>query len=196
MSPNRSTESPALRLPAIAMLAVLLCCALASDAFARKTDRKKPMDINADHSDTSLAEDGDSVLTGNVVMTQGTLEIHAAKAVISRKSGDISRTVLTGSPVSLRQDDENGEPMTATAGRVDYDLAKNVAVFTGNAIIDQPTRGQMRGERIVYNVDSGQVTSGGDGSRVSMHILPKQDSASGKDKPAPKPTTPKPAKGG
>jgi lipopolysaccharide export system protein LptA len=70
--------------------------------------------------------------------------------------------------------------MTATARQVDDDLVTNIAVFTGNAIIDQPTRGQMRGERIVYNIDSGQVTSGGDGTRVSMHIIPKQKTATPK----------------
>jgi lipopolysaccharide export system protein LptA len=154
-------------------LVLLLCMLAAGGAWARKSDRQKPMDVTADHSDTSLADDSVSTLTGNVVVTQGTMVIHADKAVITRKDGDISRAVLTGAPVSLKQDDENGEPMTATSRTVDYDLTTNIAVFTGNAIIDQPTRGQMHGEKIVYNVDSGEVTSGGDGTRVTMHILPK-----------------------
>ncbi len=165
---------------------VLLLCALATGAMARKSDRQKAMDVNADHSDTSLADDSVSTLTGNVVVTQGTMVIHADKAVITRKDGDISRALLTGAPVSLKQDDENGEPMTATARQVDDNLLTNIAVFTGNAVIDQPTRGQMHGERIVYNVDSGQVTSGGDGTRVSMHILPKTATAK-PDKPKAKP---------
>ncbi len=169
MRPSTAIDLPRLRIA----LALLLCALAAGDALARKSDRAKPMDVNADHSDTSLADDSVSTLTGNVVVTQGTMVIHADKAVITRKDGDISRAVLTGAPASLKQDDENGEPMTATSAKVDYDLTTNIAVFTGNAIIDQPTRGQMHGEKIVYNVDSGQVTSGGDGSRVSMHLLPK-----------------------
>lgn len=169
MSPSRNIDS----IPGRALLAILLC-SLCTLAWARSSDRQQPMDVTADHSDTSLADDSVSTLTGNVVVTQGTMVIHADKAVITRKSGDMSRVLLTGGPVSLKQDDENGEVMTATARQVDYDLTANTAVFTGNAVIDQPTRGQMHGERIVYNIKSGQVTSGGDGTRVSMHILPKQ----------------------
>ena len=175
MSPSRSTDS----IPVRALLALALCL-LCTHAWARSSDRQQPMDVTADHSDTSLADDSVSTLTGNVVVTQGTMVIHADKAVITRKGGDMSRALLTGGPVSLKQDDENGEVMTATARQVDYDLTADTAVFTGNAVIDQPTRGQMHGERIVYNIKSGQVTSGGDGTRVSMHILPKQAA----DKPA------------
>jgi lipopolysaccharide export system protein LptA len=168
MSPQRNTDSLRTR----ALLALLLC-ALCGNAWARKSDRQQPMDVNADHSEASLADDGVTTLTGNVVMTQGTLQINADKAVITRKDGDMSRAVLTGNPVHLKQMDENNEPMYGSARQVDDDLIKNIAIFTGNAIIDQPVRGQMHGEKIVYNVDSGEVTSGGDGTRVSMHILPK-----------------------
>ncbi len=164
----RNTDS----IPARVALALLLC-ALCTSAWARKSDRQQAMDVHSDHGDMSIGADGVSTLTGNVIVTQGTMEIHADKAVITRKDGDITFVVLTGNPVHLKQQDENGEPMFGTAQRVDDDLLKNIDIFTGNAIIDQPTRGQMHGERIVYNVDSGQVTSGGDGTRVAMHILPK-----------------------
>ena len=164
----RNTDSFAVRIA----LALFLC-ALCTCAWARKSDRQQPMDVHSDHGDMSIGADGVSTLTGNVIVTQGTLEIHADKAVITRKDGDITFVVLTGNPVHLKQEDENGEPMFGTAQRVDDDLLKNIDIFTGNAIIDQPTRGQMHGERIVYNVASGQVTSGGDGTRVAMHILPK-----------------------
>ncbi len=169
-----STNSSSIWVRAALLIAL---CALSAGAWARKSDRQKPMDVTADHSETSLADDGVSTLTGHVVAIQGTMIIHADKAVISKKDGDISLVVLTGNPVNLKQEDENGEQMTATSQRVDDDLIKNIAVFTGNAVIDQPTRGQMHGERIVYNIDAGQVTSGGDGTRVSMHILPKQATA-------------------
>ena len=117
--------------------------------------------------------------------------------MITRKDGDISYAVLTGNPVHLKQEDENGDPMFGTARQVDDDLIKNIDIFTGNAIIDQPTKGQMHGEKIVYNVDNGQVTSGGDGTRVAMHILPKvKTGAAAPDKSRPAPAasdTPKPA---
>jgi len=176
-----------------AVLALFLC-ALCASASARKSDRQQPMDVHADHSEASLADDGVTTLTGNVVMTQGTLQINADKAVITRKDGDMSYVVLTGNMVHLKQLDENNEPMYGSARRVDDDLVKNIAIFTGNAIIDQPVRGQMHGEKIVYNIDSGEVTSGGDGTRVAMHILPKPKPATAtpdKSK-TPPPTSPVP----
>lgn len=155
-------------------LGVLL--ALGAGVQARETDRQKPMDVEADHSQSSTAEDGPTHLWGNVHSTQGTLEIKADDAVLTRTKGDLSRAVLKGNPVYLKQEDEDGQPMTATAQHLDYDLVKKVAVLTGNAIITQP-RGVMRGERVVYDIGAGQVTSGGDGTRVKMHIEPKQTTA-------------------
>ncbi len=172
-----------------AVLALLLCV-LCTSASARKNDRQQPMDVNADHSEASLADDGITTLTGNVVMVQGTLQINADKAVITRKDGDMSRAVLTGNPVHLKQLDENNEPMYGSARQVDDDLIRNIAIFSGNAIIDQPVRGQMHGEKIVYNVDSGEVTSGGDGTRVAMHILPKLKPGAAADKSKTSPATP------
>ena len=186
MSPPRNTDSLRARI-----ILALILCALCASASARKSDRQQPMDVNADHSEASLADDGVTTLTGNVVMTQGTLQINADKAVITRKDGDMSYAVLTGNPVHLKQLDENNEPMYGSAREVDDDLIKNIAIFKGNAIIDQPVRGQMHGEKIVYNVDSGEVTSGGDGSRVSMHILPKAKPATATpDKSKTPPATP------
>ncbi len=167
-------------------LALGLAC---TGAWAKKSDRQQPMDINGAHLDGDLSDDGTSVLTGNVVMTQGTLEIRSDKAVITRKDGEMSRTVLTGNPVHLKQLDENNEPMYATARQVDYDMLKNVAVLTGDAVVNQPTRGQMHGQKIVYDVDNGKVTSGNDGSRVSMRILPKSKPGKGA---APKAEAPPP----
>ena len=64
--------------------------------------------------------------------------------------------------------------MNAVASRVDYDLTSEVVVFTGSVSITQP-RGSLAGERVSYNMRSGQVTSGGgQGSgRVKMRILPR-----------------------
>jgi len=192
MFQSRNAESTRPRRRAVAvviLIAALLALACAGGAWAKKADRQQPMDVHADHFDGDMSDDGVSVLTGNVIMTQGTLEIRSDKAVITRKNGEMSRAVLTGNPVHMKQLDENNEPMYATSQQLDYDLLKNIAVLTGNALVNQPTRGQMHGERIVYDVDNGKVTSGNDGTRVSMHILPKPKPGQG---PAPKAEAPPP----
>ena len=51
--------------------------------------------------------------------------------------------------------------------------------FTGNVTITQ-NRGSLSGERVVYNLKTGQLESGGNGGgRVKMRILPKQGGAQG-----------------
>jgi lipopolysaccharide export system protein LptA len=72
---------------------------------------------------------------------------------------------------------DDGTPMTARAGTVDYDLKGETAVFTGDVEITQP-RGSMNGARVVYNLKTGNIESGGEGKgRVRMHILPKTAAA-------------------
>jgi lipopolysaccharide export system protein LptA len=155
------------------LVAVLVCALCASGAWAKKSDRLQPMDSHSDHLDGDTSDDGVSILTGNVIMTQGTLEIRSDKAVITRKDGQMSRAVLTGDPVHMKQMDENNEPMYATSRQLDYDLTNNIAVLTVNAIVNQPTRGEMHGEKIVYDINSGKVNSGNDGTRVHTIMLPK-----------------------
>ncbi len=67
----------------------------------------------------------------------------------------------------------DGTPMNARADAVDYDLRTEVVVFSGNVSIQQP-RGSMSGQRVVYDLKTGRVDSGGEGGgRVRMRILPK-----------------------
>ena len=185
MSPRKRIDSLPRRI-AVALSVGALC---STGAWAKKTDRQQPMDAHADHLDGDLNDDGVSTLNGNVVMTQGTLEIRSDKAVITRKDGDMTRSVLTGNPVHIKQLDENNEPMYATSQQADYDMVNNIVTLTVHAVVNQPTRGQMHGEKIVYDIDNGRVTSGNDGTRVALHMIPKQKPGQG---PAPKPESPPP----
>ena len=142
-------------------------------AHARSSDRNKPMDIDAGRQEGTLDDSSPTILSGGVHITQGTLDIQSSTATISTRNGDPSRAVLTGAPVVLKQQMDDGTPMTARASQVDYDLSTETVVFTGNVVIDQP-RGSMSGQRVVYNMKTGRVDSGGQGNgRVKMRILPK-----------------------
>lgn len=143
-------------------------------ALAKSSDRNQPMEIQADSTTYNANNDNTpTVLSGNVVMTQGTLKINAGKADVYQSGGDISRTVLTGSPVRMSQQMDDGSPLNITASRVDYDMKTEVVTLTGSVVVTQP-RGNLRGERVVYNMRTGQVQSGGQGNgRVRMTIQPK-----------------------
>jgi lipopolysaccharide export system protein LptA len=175
--------------PALCLAALLLLTALG--AQARTSDRNQPMDVGADQSNCSVASDtGPCVLTGNVKIVQGTLVINAAKADIKRSNGDISYVVLTGSQVTLKQELDDGKPFNGRANKVDYDMPKDTVILTGNAFVDN-AGDTITSERIVYNMKSGQVDSGGVGGRVNMRLQPKNKDASA---PAPAAAKPAPAK--
>ena len=80
--------------------ALLVAGALATGAaLARSTDRNKPMDVEAGSTDCSVDANGPCTFSGNVHITQGTLDIQAGHADVRRGGGDIRSVKLTGSPV-------------------------------------------------------------------------------------------------
>ena len=181
MSPHAETHARPAGASRVA-LALALALAVAGTAHARSSDRNQPMDLKSDRSSCGVDDTGACEFAGNVLITQGTLNISAARATMHRNDGDVSRAVLTGSPVILRQEMDDGTPMTARAAQVDYDLRSEVVVFTGGVNIEQP-RGTLSGERVVYNLLTGRVEGGGEGAgRVRMRILPR-----GGTQPADKP---------
>ena len=159
--------------PANLLFAIALGALCTGPAAARSSDRNQPMDIQAGHQSGSVDYSQPTTLSAGVKIVQGTLHIDADRAVISFKDGEASQAVLTGKQAVLKQQMDDGTPMTATADRIDYDMLADVVVLTGNYTVTTQ-RGSTSGQRLTYNLTSGQVDSGGeDGGRVKMRILPK-----------------------
>jgi lipopolysaccharide export system protein LptA len=157
------------KLAVTAMLAALLVPAL---AWAKAADRNQPMEINADGNNCNFSDNGKCRFSGNVVITQGTMEIHSDTADLVRKDGEIERVILTGKQATLKQQMDDGTWMNARADNLDYNVNSEVIVLTGNYKVDSE-RGSNAGQRMVYNTRSGDMQSGGDGTRVRTVIQPK-----------------------
>ena len=169
--------------PAAKLVLAVAALACTSAVLAKSSDRQQTMQVQADRSDCTVTDSGPCILTGNVHIVQGSLEINAARADLRQADGDIRSAKLTGSPVRLKQEMDNGGLMNATAAQVDYDLAQDTVVFTGKAVVQQPGRGSISGERIVYNMRTGQVQGGGgeSGGRVNLSFEPRN-----RQQPAPR----------
>lgn len=161
-----------------ALNAALLALLAVSTAQAKSTDRDQPMDIAADQTDALISDDSESTLMGNVNITQGSLTVKADQAIIQRKGGEITQVTLTGSPATLTQVSDTGEPMAARARRIVYSMSSEIVLLTGNVEIEQP-RGTLRGESVKYDINTGRLDGGGDGSRVQMRITPKAKKEAG-----------------
>jgi len=174
---------------ALAAAALAVGLALASPAlWAKSSDRGQLMNIEAGSTNGSLDDRHPTVMSNGVTINQGSLQIEADTATITTRGGEPVRAVLTGRPVKLKQQLDDGTPMNATAGKVDYDLSTEVVTFSEKVNIQQP-RGSLSGPRVVYNMKTGMVNSSSDSSgRVKMTIQPRQ--------PAAAPAKPAPAKKG
>ncbi len=171
--PSRRPAAPR----ACALLLAVVASLAAATVAARSSDRNQPMDIDAGRQVGTFSGDSVNILSGGVHITQGSLDITSDGARITLAGGEPTRAVFSGGPVVLKQVMDDGTPMTARANGVDYNLKTEIVVFTGGVQIQQP-RGSMSGERVVYNLKTGSVDSGGEGSgRVKMRILPRNAQA-------------------
>ncbi|WP_066097287.1 lipopolysaccharide transport periplasmic protein LptA [Xanthomonas massiliensis] len=175
MNPTRSTRPVAL-----VLLAALV---LPGMALARSSDRDQPMTIDASRNDCSQnGDDAKCRFSGDVVIIQGTLEIHADTADVYQTNGEVDRVVLNGKQATLKQQMDDGTTMHAQADNMDYKVSADTVVLTGNYQV-QSQRGTNAGQRMVYNTRTGDMSSGGDGTRVRTVIQPKPKPAAAPAKP-------------
>jgi lipopolysaccharide export system protein LptA len=164
--------NPSLRASLLAIVAL----SLPTMSWAKSSDRNQAMSIDAGHQTGTIEGSGTTVLSGGVIVQQGTLDVRSDRGEISMRDNEIARVVFTGSPATLKQQMEDGSPMTATANRIDYDTINEVVTFTGSYTVKSP-KGSNSGQKLVYNLKTGNMESGGDGTRVKTVIQPKSAGA-------------------
>jgi lipopolysaccharide export system protein LptA len=181
MPPSRRASARfALAVAVLGLLAV-------QPALAKKSDRQQEMHIAAKNFDGFQKPNSVSTLSGNVVITQGTLKASGAQAkVYFDADTQISRVVITGNPAHLEQMDDSGNLVLGDAATLDYDNLKGIAVLSGNASVTQKGRGEAHGDKLTYNTETSQMTgeSSGDGL-VHMTFKPKTAPAPASTAPTP-----------
>jgi lipopolysaccharide export system protein LptA len=173
-------------------LACLLACLASPAALAEKADREKEIVLNADRS---LGDDAAHTITmeGNVVVTQGTMRITAAKLFVKEDGKRFKHYTATGAPVSFRQKRDNvDEWIEGFAQRAEFDEKSDMLKLYDNARV-KSNQNEITGQFISYDMTKqvaevlgappGQVAPAN--SRVKVIIVPaKKDDAA---KPAPPP---------
>ena len=184
---------------AAALAGLCLLATLALPAAAEKGDRDKPVNLEADRVTIDDAKQL-AVFEGNVVLTQGTLQIRGDRMEVRQDKEGFKQGTTWGSPAFFRQKREGyDEYIEGWAGRIEYDGRVETLQMFSRA---QLKRGQdeVRGDYISYDARSEffQVTGGpktaspsSPGGRVRAVIQPKS-----KEKPtAAPPVSLKPAEG-
>jgi lipopolysaccharide export system protein LptA len=127
-------------------------------SFALPEDRDLPITGKAD-TNTFDTNSGKSILTGNVVIHQGELEILADVVTIitDAETNDLTYMKAVGKPAQFTDIPElDADEVTVTGETVEYFPQQNLIVTQGDAQITQ-SGNEARGKKIEYNTLSGQM---------------------------------------
>lgn len=136
------TRAPAPRRPALAGICAAVAAAvvtMASPVHAERADRTKPMSVTSAGANPDIVDlkKHSAVFVGNVIITQGTLEIHADRVEVSEDPEGARLGYAFGSaehPATFRQKrDGEDEYSEGEATRIEYDSAGNRVRFVGAA---------------------------------------------------------------
>ncbi len=142
-------------------------------SLALDADRQQPLEVHADATDGTLG-DGKAVLTGKVVIRQGSLLMQADVAEVEKVEGRVRRVILTGKPVQLQQEIEEQGLVTAKALKIEYEVATGIITLSGAADVVHPQY-QIRGETLIYDMKLQHFQgNGGDGNgRIQIQLDPE-----------------------
>lgn len=127
---------------------------------------------------------------GNVVIDTGEGRIQCDDADLRFEGHELSFATITGTPATFEFTRANtAEKTYAEAGRLDYDFAKGIIEFSGDAVITEGGN-QISSNLLVYNIREQRINaqSAGDGKpRVKITYTPRpgaENEATGGDEPA------------
>ncbi len=101
-------------------------------SYALKGDEQQPIKIEAD-SGTADMKQMMTVFNGNVVITQGSLVIHADKATAEQDANGYRSIILYGKPVVFEQIDNDGGKIEGQGNQFNYNTKSNLALLTGRS---------------------------------------------------------------
>ena len=121
------------------MALVAVAAVAAGPAHAERADRTKPMSVTSSGGNPDVVDlkKHSAVFIGNVIITQGTLEIHADRVEVSEDPDGQRLGFAYGSlehPATFRQKrDGEDEYSEGDSTRIEYDSAANRVRFVGAA---------------------------------------------------------------
>ncbi len=162
----------------MSFFAALCASLLATSAHAEKTDRDKPVNLEAD---TVTLDDIKkvSVYQGNVILSQGTLMLRADRVQVNQNADGLDKLSASGRPVAFRQKlDGREEFIEGFADRIEYNSVSSQLELIGQARLRRGAD-ELRGAQISYNANTefykvtGQPNAQTPGGRVRAVIRPK-----------------------
>lgn len=176
------------------LAAALLSVALFGTAHAEKGDRDKPINLEADRvsiDDINKVQ----VFEGNVVMTQGTMQLRTSKLVVTQDADGFQKGVATGGVNGLarfrQKRDGRDEYIEGEAERIVHDSRNEKTEFFVRGWVKSGLD-EVKGHYISYDATTEKYVVTNDGStksatgqsqaRVRAIIQPRGKTAPAEDK--------------
>lgn len=152
-----------------ALLAMPLC------ALAADNEPQQPVQLRADRIDVDQKK-GLSLYRGNVVFSQGTLRLTAARAEVQSRANVVETVTAEGRPVTFRHRPEGqAEFIEGAANRVVYHAQRRRADLFGEVQV-QRGRDQFRSAVLHYDIENkSMIAEGAPGRRVYAALAPDAD---------------------
>ena len=117
--------------------------------FAEKADREKPINLEADK--VSLDDNKkESVFEGNVILTQGTTKITAAKIIVNQEKDGTQKATAFGKPATFRTKRDGVEEFVdGNAEKIFYDSKTDKVELFTNAWLKRD-KDELRGNYVSY----------------------------------------------
>ncbi len=189
-----------MRHPILAAAACVL--ALALPAHAQRDDKSQPVNFSADAGEVNYQTKVGN-LTGNVVITQGTMAIRAERITFRQNADNSISATAHGNPITFRQKrDGVDEYFEGFAQRAEYDGEKEQLELFDRALLRRGND-EIRSNYISYNTRTeqfraegrpdaaGAPPNSGPGARVRGVFQPPRDDGTAGAKDAGKRAPPK-----
>ena len=162
----------------------------AGTAAALQSDSDQPINIPSATQEADL-NNNIAIFTGDVVIIQGSIEIHADRVEVYKAVPEKKQTthiIAYGKPATFHQILDDGKPVDALGKKLAYDVDQKLINITGDGQVKQ-LNSQINAENLTYGLEKGQLTAnckGGSGcgktQRVTAVIDPKEMNSEKKGK--------------
>ncbi|HHC75271.1 MAG TPA: lipopolysaccharide transport periplasmic protein LptA [Thiothrix sp.] len=145
------------------LLMGFICCGLVGQAWALSDDVEKPVNIESDTAEFNQ-EKGTADYVGNVIATQGSLEILASRLNIQAPDGELKTIIAQGKPANFKQQMDDGKLANGKANKMTYSVQEKKIVMTGQAEL-KLAKDVISSDHIEYFVENGELRAGNKSTR-------------------------------
>jgi lipopolysaccharide export system protein LptA len=154
------------RAVALLVAAILL---LPTPLPARTGDSEQPITIDAGNVEVNHLT-GIGIYQDDVIVRQGSLEIHAERAEIRIVDGAPDSVIIDGVPATFRQEEDDGSVSEGRAERMEYLSGEARIRLSGNAWV-RMSGSELEGDVVDYDLEDQVARVGGErGAEATQRV--------------------------